>query len=119
MPDRRAGTVEPIAAAVQQPEGVAHLHECVELEREQRRILGRVELAGLLRLADTALDQPEPPVHRLDELLPHRARVGVELGGRGGEEAAAGEYRLLQVPEEVLTQRFQPAERRTRGRGRA
>src|SRR5215475_860222 len=51
-----AGLLEPAPVTMEHPKGVAHLHERVHLEREQRGILGRVDLTGLLRLANPPLD---------------------------------------------------------------
>src|SRR5581483_3618492 len=68
------------------------------------------ELAGLLRLADPPLDQLQPAVERLRELLPHRPGMRVELGGRRREEAPAGEDGTLEVAEEVVAERLEPGE---------
>ena len=107
----------PLGSPRKQRLRVAHLHEGVELEREQRRVLGGIELARLLRLAHPPPDQLEPRAHHLDEPLAYRPRVRVELRLGGGEEAAAGKDALLQVGEEVV--RRAPRAARTRPRPRA
>ena len=89
--------------------------ECVELERELLGIDRRVEVAGLLRLADLARQERQELAHVLGDRRAHGAvRPAVELGLDGVEEAAAAEH----LRAEVLQPAIRIACSRARPRGR-
>ena len=53
-------------------------------------------------VADGLLEQAEPVLRELDGAIAHGAGARVHLGRDRGEEAAAGEDVVLDVPEEIL-----------------
>ena len=114
--DAAAGALERLGVVLEHEDRRRHLQHRIDLERELRRILGRVELAHLLRAAHLPLDVREPPLAGLAQLLAHRAGMRVELRLRRGEEAAAGEDLALEVREERVRERLEP--RRSLGRPR-
>ena len=61
-----------------------------QLEGELLRVFVGVDVAGRLRLGDELDHQPVPPGLEVRDPRPHPARMGVQLGGCGREEAAAG-----------------------------
>ena len=83
--------------------------ERVELERELLGIDRRVEVAGLLRLADLARQERQELAHVLGDRRAHGAvRPAVELGLDGVEEAAAAEHLRAEVLQPVDQERLQP-----------
>src|SRR5262245_16946694 len=87
--------------------GVAHEEVSLELKGKLRWILRGVERACRLCSADQLLELLHPVLLYGRDPVLDRAGVGVELGRRGGKEAAAREDAALDVGKKVFTERFQ------------
>jgi hypothetical protein len=105
--DCRSGLLERVWVVMQEICHVGHEEVGVELVRELRGVLGDVEVAVFLRSSGEFLERRQPAAQKRGNLFFDRARVGIELGGGGHEEAAAREDTPFEVAEERFAQSLQ------------